>query len=129
MRVWEKIEQYDTERGSWTGWLTALTRNAALNRARQNRHSDAAEALSAETPSQEPTPEERILQEERRADLMHALNQLAQKDRMLFYRKYYYRQSTAQIASELGMTERAVEGRLYRLRRKLQQWLGGEHDA
>ena len=36
---------------------------------------------------------------------------------MLFYRKYYYLQPTAQIAAELGMTERAVEGRLYRLKK------------
>ena len=37
----------------------------------------------------------------------------------MFYRKYYYCQSTAQIAAELGLTERGVEGRLYRLRQKL----------
>lgn len=129
MRVWEKIAQYDAQRGSWTGWLTALTRNTALNRARRGQREERAEELSEETPSGEPTPEERVLQQERRAELLRALEQLAQKDRMLFYRKYYYRQSTAQIASELGMTERAVEGRLYRLRRKLQQWLGGERDA
>ena len=45
---------------------------------------------------------------------------------MLFYRKYYYLQPTAQIASELGMTERAVEGKLYRLKKQLRKMLGGE---
>lgn len=43
-----------------------------------------------------------------------------------FYRKYYYLQSTAQIARELGMTERAVEGKLYRLKKKLRNLLGGD---
>jgi DNA-directed RNA polymerase specialized sigma24 family protein len=56
----------------------------------------------------------------------YALRQLSPKDRMLFYRKYYYLQSTAQIASELGMTERAVEGKLYRLKKQLRKMLGGE---
>lgn len=51
---------------------------------------------------------------------------LGQNDRALFYRKYYYLQSTAQIAAELGMTERAVEGRLYRLKKRLRTMLGGE---
>lgn len=37
-------------------------------------------------------------------------------DRLLVYRKYYYLQSTAQIAAELGLSPRAVEGRLYRLK-------------
>ena len=32
----------------------------------------------------------------------------------------------AQIASELGMTERAVEGKLYRLKKKLRKMLGGD---
>ena len=63
--------------------------------------------------------------EERRRRALEALDQ---RDRLLFYRKYYYCQSTAQIARELGLTERAVEGRLYRLRQGLRQKLGGELD-
>ena len=47
----------------------------------------------------------------------------------MFDRKYYYLQSTRQIAAELGTSERAVEGKLYRLRKKLQKALGGEFDA
>ena len=33
---------------------------------------------------------------------------------------------TAQIAAELGLTERGVEGRLYRLRDKMRRLMGGE---
>ena len=65
----------------------------------------------------------------RRAALHDALARLGQNDRALFYRKYYYLQSTAQIAAELGMTERAVEGRLYRLKKRLRTMLGGDGDA
>ena len=50
-------------------------------------------------------------------------------DRNLFYRKYYYLQSTAQMAAELGLTERGVEGRLHRLRKRLRKELGGELDG
>ena len=35
MRVWEKIGQFDGERGSWAAWLTAVARNTALNHARR----------------------------------------------------------------------------------------------
>lgn len=58
-----------------------------------------------------------------------ALQALPARDRALLYRKYYYRQSTAQIAAELGLTERGVEGRLYRLKRRLRHVLGGEPDG
>lgn len=125
MRVWEKIGQFDGEKGSFHAWLTAITRNTALNHARRASGSSA-EELSESTPSPEPSPEEALLKKERQEALKTALSRLSYKDRLLFYRKYYYRQSTAQIAAELGMTERAVEGKLYRLKKQLRKSLGGE---
>ena len=125
MRVWEKIGQFDGEKGSFRAWLTAITRNTALNHARKASGSSA-EELSESTPSPELSPEETLLKKERQEALKTALNRLSYKDRLLFYRKYYYRQSTAQIAAELGMTERAVEGKLYRLKKQLRKSLGGE---
>ena len=66
-----------------------------------------------------------MLKKELRDTLADALGRLNTRDRILFYRKYYYMQSTAQIAAEVGMTERAVEGRLYRIKKRLREWLGG----
>ena len=125
MRVWEKIGQFDGEKGSFHAWLTAITRNTALNHARKASGSSA-EELSESTPSPELSPEEALLIKERQEALKTALSRLSYKDRLLFYRKYYYRQSTAQIAAELGMTERAVEGKLYRVKKQLRKSLGGE---
>lgn len=125
MRVWEKIESFQPDRGSWNAWLTVLTRNIALNRARQGRNQPSGE-IPPETPSTEPSPEELLLRQERQEALNRALAQLSQRDKALFYRKYYYLQSTAQIAAELGLTLRAVEGRLYRLKQQLRSAMGGE---
>lgn len=125
MRIWEKIGSYDPERGSWKGWLTALTRNAALNRARRNGRADEAE-LSADLPVQGPGPEEELLLRERREALNRALARLSARDQALFYRKYYYLQSTAQIATEVGLTPRAVEGKLYRIKKRLRELLRGD---
>ena len=55
-----------------------------------------------------------------------AIQSLSREEEQLFFRKYYYCQSTAQIAAELGITERAAEGRLYRLRQRLRKLLGGD---
>ena len=67
-----------------------------------------------------------MLRRERTQLLQKTVDALSAAEQILFYRKYYYLQSTAQIAAEMGMTERAVEGRLYRLRRRLQKALGGD---
>lgn len=126
MRIWEKAEQFDSAKGSWNAWLTAVTRNTALNLTRKTNRHKSIEEIPEDLPSPLPTPEEELLKKERQAELKHALSLLSSKERLLFFRKYYYLQSTAQIASELGMTERAVEGKLYRLKKRLRKMLGGE---
>ena len=125
VKVLENIRHYDPEKASFTTWLTAITRNAALNKLRQNRNRRE-EAMDEQMPSQGLTPEENLLREERKKALENALHQLFRKDKLLFYRKYYYCQSTAQIAAELGLSQRAVEGRLYRIKKHLRELLGGE---
>ena len=67
-----------------------------------------------------------MLRQERLRELKKLLDILDYKDRALLYRKYYYMQSTEQIARELGTTPRAVEGRLYRLKKQLRNRMGGE---
>lgn len=127
MQIWNKITLFDEQRGSWTTWLTTIARNGALNYQRNAARHCQTEALTENEISPEPTPEERILRQERQMELQNALRTLSTKDQMLFYRKYYYLQSTAQIAAELGMTERAVEGKLYRIKKRLRKKLGGEN--
>lgn len=127
MRVWNRIEQFDPERGKWNTWLTAIARNTALNRARKNA-ADTAQEIPPETPSQEISPEESVLEKERHVALNRAINQLSSNEQTMFYRKYYYMQSTEQIASEMGLSLRAVEGKLYRIKKKLRKMLGGEAD-
>ena len=82
--------------------------------------------MEEEIESTEPTPEEIVLKEERKREIRRALDLLSQKERNLFYRKYYYLQSTEKIAAEMGMTVRSVEGKLYRIKKKLRKMMGGD---
>ena len=126
-RVWERWVSYDRERSSPATWLTALCRNAAYDRLRaQARQRERTGALDETLADPAPGPEEVLLQKERLETLSRLLSAMSAGDRALFYRKYYYLQSTQQMAAELGTTARAVEGRLYRIRKKLQKQMGGE---
>lgn len=124
VRVWDRVDQFDADHGSWTNWLSAIARNAAIDRARRNP--PAAAELTEMIPAPNSDPEQELLKKERQRSLHIALNSLESSDKALFYRKYYYRQSTAQIAAEYGTTERAIEGRLYRIKKKLRKVLGGD---
>lgn len=121
--VWKNIGFFDESKGSFTAWLTAISRNTALNFARKIRNDSV--SLEEEKITFHSTPEKELLKKERSALIKEALACLSESDRALFYRKYYYLQSTAQIARELSLTERAVEGRLYRIKKRLQKLLGG----
>ena len=125
--VWERWESYDRERSSPATWLTALCRNAAYDRLRaQARQRERTGALDETLAAPAPGPVGVLLQKERLETLSRLLSAMSAGDRALFYRKYYYLQSTQQMAAELGTTARAVEGRLYRIRKKLQKQMGGE---
>lgn len=124
--VWQHISRYDPAKGSLTTWLTSIARNAAPNRSRaEHRHQEHA---PLEDWMQDPgeTPEEALIHQEQRTALKEALECLSRAEKELFLRKYYYRQTTAQIARETGHSLRAVEGKLYRIRKRLQRQLGGD---
>lgn len=124
LTIWEKCGSFDAEKGHFTAWISALTRNAAIDRARKRRVPEG--ELTDNIPAPNSDPEQALLKKMRDAALLRALNELPYDEKLLFYRKYYYRQSTAQIAGELGTSERAIEGRLYRIKKKLRCSLGGE---
>lgn len=126
LHIWDRIHLFDPNKGSFTAWLTALTRNAALNRAKTLQRQPQSEELSPHLPDGGETPEEALLRKERQQALAQAVGRLSERDQILFFRKYYYYQSTTQIAAETGLSERAVEGRLYRLRQRLRTLLGGD---
>lgn len=123
LRVWERFAGFDPAKGTLAAWVTAIARNAAVDRLRRRRAPD---ETWDEQDGASPSPEEEVLRRERTRLLQKAVDALGAEEQLLFYRKYYYLQSTAQIAAEMGLTERAVEGRLYRLRRRLQKALGGD---
>lgn len=124
LRVWDRVGQYDPNQGSWTGWISVIARNAAVDRARSLP--PRSKELTPDIPAPGSDPERELLRRERRELLYGAVRALPSSEQSLFYRKYYYRQSTAQIAAEYGTTVRAIEGRLYRIKQKLRKTLGGD---
>ena len=65
MKVWDKIETFDPDKGRFRTWITAIARNCALNRVRADKRELSLEELPGDTPSPLPTPEETVLRRER----------------------------------------------------------------
>ena len=118
LRVARHIRVFTDEAAFWS-WLTVLARSALSDRSRKQRRYLAflerfARRAPVPPPPEEPGSEEKLLEL-----LDSALAALLWEDRDLLQRKYFARQSVAEIAVALQTSEKAVESRLVRLRRKL----------
>ena len=68
-----------------------------------------------------------LFQEDRRA-LLNAVKGLGEPEREIIIRKYFWGESSKDIAVRLGMTVSAVDTRSFRAVRKLRNSLGGNGD-
>lgn len=129
----KNYDKYDSSIGTLNAWLTKVARNGALNFVQNKKHSMTAGSLNdAEKLEEIPdhkTPEDYLIRKESLEELKAALASLDKLEAEILLRKYYYMQGTRQIGAELGLSERAVEGRLYRIKKKMMKKMGGhDHD-
>ena len=125
LRVWERIDRYDEAKARFSTWVTTITRNAALDKLKRRCETESYEELSDQISAESGDPEAEAIKIDAQAAVRAALDKLSDSDRALAYRRYWYMQPISRIAAETGLTERAVEGRLYRIRVKLAEMLKG----
>ena len=117
LRVARYARVFDAEEVFWS-WLKMVARSAARDGGRKRRRYAAMLqrfTLAWTTPPIESGPGENLLH----AALSEALQELESPDRHLLEQKYLAGMSTKELAVETGLTDRAVESRLLRLRRHL----------
>lgn len=120
--AWREREKLQP--GKIKGWLAAVARNRALNRLRQRRKLLPLEedilVLAQDSPQRE-------LEAQEAARLVRtALETLDRSDRELFVRHYYYGQTVARAAEEMGINLSTAKTRLRRGRERLKRQLEGE---
>jgi RNA polymerase sigma-70 factor (ECF subfamily) len=108
-------------------WLLRIVANEARNR-RRSAGRQAALALQAagEAASGDaaPSPEAALLGEERREELVSALNRLSEADRETIALRYFIDLSEAEMAAALGVRPGTVKSRLSRALQRLRVELG-----
>jgi RNA polymerase sigma-70 factor (ECF subfamily) len=119
VRVVRHVKAFESEERFWS-WLTVLARSALADESRKRRRYFA--FLDKFTRYQETGPsamDNGEADEQLRALLESKLTALPEDERQLVEQKYILRQSVREIADGQQTTEKAVESRLSRVRRKL----------
>jgi RNA polymerase sigma factor (sigma-70 family) len=125
LRVVRHIKPFESEEVFWS-WLTVLARSSVIDEQRKakryrgllQRLFQPAEPASLSTAAAGEDADGRML-----GLLDSTLATLDVEDRDLIQRKYFTKQSVRDIALDLGLTEKAIESRLVRIRRHLKEHL------
>ena len=129
LRMWNRAEQYNSERGTVLFWLLGITRHTALERLRFESHRPILSDGNEPTPMLENIPEPESTSEESRwRSLYLALQSLPEEQKNVIELAYYQGMSQGEIAEMLGLPLGTVKTRLrsgmIRLRR---EWLETEN--
>ena len=118
--LWENPDKYDPERGTLKSWLCMVARCKAIDRYRTlSKHS--AVPLEGAMMVGRMGMQDALLQEETKRELVAAVNALADVEKDILIRRYYYEQKPREIAKALDLPLKQVENHLYRSKQKLRK--------
>ncbi|MEL6310156.1 MAG: sigma-70 family RNA polymerase sigma factor [Chloroflexota bacterium] len=102
MKLWEKAQSFDPERGSFVSWLLTIARRSAIDRLRKRTRREPDEAVSMDA---KPYLWETKLGQEDMSDLQRSLlsvlDELSQGQREAIYLAYFHDMSHSDIAAHL----------------------------
>jgi RNA polymerase sigma-70 factor, ECF subfamily len=125
LRVVRYIKVFPSEAALW-GWLTVLARSALADQTRkQRRYLAFLDRFSRHTRVQQTGVDEAESDATLLALLDKRLAELPADERELVEAKYFARRSVRELADQLQTSEKAIESRLVRIRRKLRDTLLG----
>lgn len=109
------------ERDKVGPWLVGIARNLRRERARSDARRAAIDLAGVE-PAQEPTTP--VHEDDERSRLVRAaVEQLSEEHRQAIYVCYFEERPVRQAAALIGVSEKTIEGRLYRARMELRRRL------
>ena len=121
-KLWKGLQEFDENRCSLKNYTALIARNAAIDCIRKISR----EALQRDENVVVKSAEEEYFggeKSDRQEQLLQAMQKLKKSEKELLLRKYFYLQPVSKIARELGCTERSVEGKLARIRKKLKKMM------
>jgi RNA polymerase sigma factor (sigma-70 family) len=125
------------EDSTFSTWVTRVAINDALMLLRQRRantrwqeNNDNAEAPSVvDSADKGPTPEQALIENERRVTVIRAISRLHKSLRIVVLLRELLGLTSADTARRLGLTVSAVKARTFRARRCLRQYLEPQYRA
>lgn len=121
-----ELDNYKPEAASIKTYLCVMARNSAINLAKK-RNRQQGNVTDTESISDDDIPIESDRDEaELRKEVIRAVEKLGAPDSEIIFRKFYYGESSKEIAERLGLTVSNVDTRTHRALNKLRKRFGGK---
>jgi RNA polymerase sigma-70 factor (ECF subfamily) len=132
LAVVRQVYELDPEGGSVAAWLTAIARHKLIDyQRRTDRERRAAHNVQQrhQVDDCRDSPQSAAGAIETREQVVRAMCNLSDEERLMLEWKYVDRLAVREIAARLGRTEKAVESLLYRARRSFRAHFAGGDDV
>lgn len=123
MCLWNNIDKFDEEKGSFKYWFKAVAKYKAINYKKKIIKGTNVECIEDYIFESKEHVEKLIISKENKHEVIKAIKDLSEPDREIFIRRYLIQEDIVDIAKFLGMNRSAIDNRLSRGRKILREKL------
>jgi RNA polymerase sigma-70 factor, ECF subfamily len=127
IEVWRQADRFEG-RSSVSTWIMSIARFKALSVRRRRQEIELDDKVAETVADQYSTPEQILLETDRRAQLRACLSQLSPDHREIIDLVYYHDKTIEEVAEIVGVPKNTVKTRMFYARRRLAQLLAQHHD-
>lgn len=121
--VWNNVESFDEEKGSFKYWVTAVAKYKAIDYKRKLFRQSTDECIDDCIVIDEVSTEKIIISKENKEELLEAISGMKHEDKEIFIRRYFLDEGIDNIAKAFGVERNLVDKRLSRGRKFLKEKL------
>src|SRR5215469_5732372 len=127
VEVWRQAARFE-KRSSVSTWIMSIARFKALSVRRRRQEIELDENVAETVADQYSTPEQILLETDRRAQLRACLSQRSPDHREIIDLVYYHDKTIEEVAEIVGVPKNTVKTRMFYARKRLAQMLAHHHD-
>ncbi len=130
-KFYTELSDYDPDLSSIKSYLCVIARNHTINVSKK-RNFERGISLDDEQSllqvADDIAVDSALEEDELRREIFKAIEDLGEPDSSIIFRKYYYGESSKDIAKAVGMTVTNVDTRTHRALNKLREMFGGKEE-
>ncbi|WP_297521303.1 sigma-70 family RNA polymerase sigma factor [uncultured Clostridium sp.] len=123
-KIWNNIDSFDRKEEKFIVWVLAISKYTAIDILRkESKYYNASDISEIAIASKDSIEKEFICTEDIQ-EIKEEINNMNEVDREIFLRKFFDDESSIEIGKSLGLTEKFINLRIFRGRKKLREKFG-----